>query len=88
MNVQPRVPMDKDEEEPLLDERELLGWIARRGVVVVPVITKSDKLAKHERAIVAERLRVLWSALPVLFSATTGEGRERLLGRLLAGTLG
>lgn len=71
--------------EALLDERELHRWIAARGVTVIPVLTKCDKLPKHERTPVAERLRqALGSTAPVLFSALSGEGRARLLGKLLA----
>ena len=80
-----RIPSNKEEEtDALIDERELLPWIASRGVKVVPVITKADKLAKHERAIAADRLKRLIGATPLLFSALSGEGRDRLLDRLIA----
>lgn len=85
-----RVPgqtSSRDERDALLDERELAAWLAQpnpeRPVTVVPVLTKVDKLAKHELKLTAERLRRLLGAPPVAFSALTGEGRERLWERLL-----
>ena len=79
-----RIPSKKEEEaDSLIDERELLPWIQSRGVVVVPVVTKADKLAKHERKITAERLKKLIGVTPMLFSAQSGDGREKLLERLL-----
>ena len=81
-----RVPeRPSDDPDALLDERDLYHWIAGRGVAVIAVLTKCDKLAKHERALVAERLRkALGSGPTLLFSAESGEGRVRLLDRLLA----
>jgi hypothetical protein len=51
---------------------------------VVPVVTKADKLPKHERRLAAERLRGLVGGAPLLFSAVTGEGRAELWRRLIA----
>lgn len=85
--IDPRRVPERAGQDPdaLLDERELFRWIGERGVKVVPVLTKCDKLSKHERLPVAERLRqVLGCGAPVLFSAHSGEGRPRLLGKLLA----
>jgi GTP-binding protein len=67
-----------------LDEQELAPWIARRGVAVIPVVTKCDKLAKHERGLAADRVRKALGAAPVLSSAEKGEGREELWKRILA----
>ena len=68
-----------------LDESELAPWLVARGVAVVPVVTKVDKLAKHERKLAADRIRKELSGLkPVLFSASSGEGRDELWRRLLA----
>jgi GTP-binding protein len=67
-----------------LDERELAPWIARRGVAVVPVLTKSDRLAKHERKLAAEAASRALGAKAVLTAAERGEGRADLWRRLLA----
>ncbi len=69
---------------PELDERELAPWIARRGVAVVPVLTKADKLAKHERRLAADAAARTLAARPVLTSAEKNEGRDELWRRLLA----
>jgi len=66
-----------------LDERELAPWIASQGVTVVPVMTKADKLAKHERRPAADKVLAALQQRPVIFSAQTGEGREELWKRLL-----
>jgi GTP-binding protein len=67
-----------------LDERELAPWIAARGRRVLPVITKSDQVAKHERPIVAERVSRDLGVPAVVVSVTEGFGREALWRRLLA----
>src|SRR5207253_669765 len=66
---------------PELDERELAPWIARRGIAVVPVLTKADKLPKHERRLVADALARELTARPVATSAEKNEGRDELWRR-------
>jgi len=56
---------------PELDETELARYIAGRGVAVVPVVTKADKLAKHERRPVAD------AAQRTLADAVAADGPER-----------
>jgi GTP-binding protein len=78
-----RVP-ERADDDALVEERELARWLAGR-IAVVPVLTKVDKLSKHERPVTAQRLRsALGGGAPVLFSATTSEGRDELWRRLLA----
>jgi GTP-binding protein len=79
-----RVPGAGEAPEAIAEELELLRWIAAGGIRVIPTLTKCDKLAKHERTVVAERLRRLAGRPPVLASALSGEGRERLWEQLLA----
>lgn len=66
-----------------LDERELAPWIAARGARVIPVLTKSDKLAKHERPLLVTRTRKELGAQVVAVSVTEGFGRDELWRRLL-----
>jgi GTP-binding protein len=66
-----------------LDETELARWLDERGVDVVPVLTKADKLAKHERRPAAERVRRALGVAPVIVSATSGEGLDALWRRLV-----
>jgi GTP-binding protein len=67
-----------------IDERELAPWLVRRGVQVIPVVTKIDKLPKHERPLLASAVKKDLGIAPVLASAETGDGRDELWRRLLA----
>jgi GTP-binding protein len=69
--------------EPGIDETEIVRYVSERHVAVIPVMTKADKLSKHERkpalAAVAKAL-----GRPVLaVSATGGEGVDELWRRLV-----
>jgi GTP-binding protein len=65
--------------DPGADEIDLLPWLAERGVPVIGVLTKVDRLSARERN---ERLRAFSTAgLPIEWipcSAKTGEGIEAL----------
>ena len=69
----------------LFDEAELARWLAGRGVQVIPVATKADKLAKHERKPAAEMLRQALGAPPAMVSGSTGDGVDALWKRILIG---
>jgi GTP-binding protein len=71
-----------DEPDGLFDEVELGRWMTGRGIDVIVVMTKADKLRKHERRPAAERLRRLLGPAPIVVSATSGEGIDTLWGRL------
>ncbi len=64
-------------------ESEIAGWLAGRSVAVVPVLTKADQLAKHERKPAAERIRRLLGAAVLPVSATEGDGVMDLWRRLV-----
>jgi GTP-binding protein len=66
-----------------LDETELARWLRERGVAVLPVVTKADKLSKHERRPAVERVRQQLGAAPVMVSGTSGEGVDELWRRLV-----
>lgn len=66
----------------LIEETELARWLAGRGVQVIPVLTKADKLAKHERKPAAERAQAALGARPIIVSANTGDGVDALWRRL------
>jgi GTP-binding protein len=66
-----------------LDETEIARWLDERGVRVIPVLTKADKLAKHERRPAADRLRKELGGAPVIVSATDGEGIDELWRRVV-----
>ena len=77
-----------------LDETELIKFLTGRGVAVICVVTKADKLSKHERKPATEIVRAQLIAaglakdsrglkVPVLaVSGTTSEGLDELLRRL------
>ena len=56
---------------------------AERGIEVIPVATKCDKLRRSERAAALKRFDAMRSA-PILSSATSGEGIDELRRRILA----
>jgi GTP-binding protein len=66
-----------------LDETEIDGWLTGRGVAVIPVATKSDKLAKHARKPAGEAIRRAVGRPPVLVSAETGDGIDDLWHKIV-----
>jgi GTP-binding protein len=69
-----------------LDETEIAKYVAARGVLVIAVMTKADKLKKHERKPAVEKLRRALG-LPVLaVSGTDGEGVDELWRRIAQAT--
>lgn len=69
----------------LHEEAELCRFLLDLGREVVPVMTKADKLSKHERKPAAEIVRRLLGRAPVIFSALSGEGTAELWRRVLRG---
>jgi GTP-binding protein len=71
------------------EEIFLWEYLIDRGRAVLPVLTKADKLKMGERARQVKHLAEslapfgVGTADLIWFSATTGEGRDRLWGRLL-----
>jgi GTP-binding protein len=75
---------EETRDEPLFfSESEIAGWLAGRGVAVIPVVTKADQLRKHERKPAADRVRRILGAPALIVSATQGEGVAELWRRLL-----
>jgi GTP-binding protein len=68
---------------PKEDEQSLANMAAERGVEVIAVATKCDKLRNSERAAARKRFDTMGAA-PIFCSATTGEGIEELRRRILA----
>lgn len=64
------------------NDRQLVLWLRERGIPLLPVLTKCDKISRNARALrrrcLGEQLG-LADAMPLpVFSARTGEGREAL----------
>ena len=72
---------------PSPEDLSLWSWLQERGLAVIAVVTKVDKLSRNERAkqISAIAGRLGWGPESLLrFSATSGEGREELWSALEA----
>ena len=65
------------------DELELAQMAEERGVEVIPVATKCDKLRRSERAAALKRFDAM-RVPPIFCSATSGEGIDDLRRRILA----
>jgi GTP-binding protein len=68
---------------PQPDELDLATVAAERGIEVIPVATKCDKLRRSERAAALKRFASMQIA-PIFCSATSGEGIDDLRRRILA----
>jgi GTP-binding protein len=67
---------------PEQDELDLAAMAAGRGIEVIPVATKIDKLRRSERAAALKRFEIM-PAAPIFSSATSGEGIDELRRRIL-----
>lgn len=68
---------------PEQDELDLAAMAAGRGIEVIPVATKIDKLRRSERAAALARFEPM-PGVPIFSSATSGEGIDELRRRILA----
>jgi GTP-binding protein len=68
---------------PQQDELDLAAMATGRGIEVIPVATKVDKLRRSERAAALARFERMPGA-PIFTSATSSEGIEDLRRRILA----
>lgn len=66
------------------DELAIERFVAERGVGLVRVATKVDKLGRAERARRLRRLEALMPGSWIPFSSLSGEGRAPLIAALLA----
>ncbi|HEX6836004.1 MAG TPA: ribosome biogenesis GTP-binding protein YihA/YsxC [Polyangia bacterium] len=65
-----------------LDETEIAKYVAGRGVLVLTVMTKADKLAKHERKPALDKLKRALGLPVIAVSATDGDGVDELWRRI------
>ena len=66
-------------------DRQLIDWLNLEGIAHVPVYTKADKLSRNKQMSHAAALDAALGLDPdqrVIFSALTGQGREKLLDKL------
>ena len=69
-------------EPPLFDETEIAKYVTARGVLVLGVMTKADKLAKHERKPALDKLKRALGLPVIAVSATDGDGVDELWRRI------
>lgn len=74
---------DRDAADLLFDELELSRFLREHDRVVIPVLTKADKLSKHERKPTAFLLQQLFGQRVLVVSGQTGEGVPELWQRLV-----
>lgn len=70
---------------PKTTDTQLLTWLRQKGIGVLPVYTKIDKLSGNEREKNARLLDAghsITAQQRVLFSAKTGQGRDQLIAAL------
>jgi len=65
-----------------IDETEIAKYVAGRGVLVLAVMTKADKLAKHERKPALDKLKRALGLPVIAASATEGDGVDELWRRI------
>ena len=72
--------------KPGIEEKELIGFLTAEGITPILVVTKADKFGKTKRV---KPLRVIGDELGVphtnllVFSSHTGEGKEKLLKKIV-----
>jgi GTP-binding protein len=66
-----------------IDETEIVRYVSERQVPVIPVMTKADKLSKHERKPALAAVTKAIGRPAVALSATAGEGVDELWRRLV-----
>lgn len=76
--------LDPRAAELLFDETELATYLTGLGRVVIPVITKADKLSKPERKPAAAALGRLIGKSVTIYSSLSGEGHDELGRRIVA----
>ena len=74
--------------DPSGDDKALLQWLAHYGIASILVLTKSDKLKRHQSLVragtIMEKLSDISPDRPIIFSARTRDGRELLWQRIEA----
>jgi len=73
--VDPRRELD-------IDESEIARYVTARGVLVLAVMTKADKLRKHERKPALDKLKRALGLPVIAVSATDGDGLDELWRRI------
>lgn len=72
--------------DPNEGDMNLLNWLNHYGTNPILVLTKADKLSRHQsisRAkLIGNQLEGMFTVKPTIFSAKTGEGRAEIWGKI------
>ncbi|MDB4444053.1 ribosome biogenesis GTP-binding protein YihA/YsxC [bacterium] len=72
--------------DPNAGDRELLNWLSHYGINVIVVLTKADKLSRHQAGsrakLIEGQLAEFAAERPVMYSSKTREGREEIWKRI------
>lgn len=64
-------------------DRQMFLWLEELGFAAIPVLTKADKATQRELSQAQSKVEALCKDPPLVFSAKTGQGKDRLWKRLL-----
>lgn len=64
-------------------DRQMFLWLGELGLTAVPVLTKADKASQKELSQAQKEVEALCKEPPLVFSAKTGQGKDRLWKRIL-----
>jgi GTP-binding protein len=68
--------------DPNAGDRELLNWLMHYGIDIMIVLTKADKLSRHQAVsrakLIEDQLAEFATDRPVMYSSKTREGREEI----------
>lgn len=64
-------------------DRQMFGWLEELGLRAVPVLTKADKASQRELNQALKETERIGLNHPVIFSARTGQGKDRLWKAIL-----
>lgn len=64
-------------------DRQMFQWLGEVGLPLLPVLTKADKASQGEMAATLRKTKALGLPDPIVFSAKTGQGKDRLWRAIL-----
>jgi GTP-binding protein len=74
--------------EPSKDDLNLIEWLRFYNIPIVVVVTKIDKISRNQRTkqkdLVKKTLKIEDDSQLVMFSALTGEGKDKLWKKILS----
>jgi len=66
------------------DDHMLLGWLVDRALPVLMVITKTDKISRHQTSLKISKVESELDIPAIGFSIKSGVGKQQLIGSVLS----